>query len=42
MVIGTSAILDTNIDGAVGMNSGIFNNPFLLWGRYKKSCCATI
>lgn len=36
MVIGTSAILDTNIDGAVGMNSGIFNNPFLLWGRYKR------
>ena len=36
MVIGTSAILDTNIDCAVGMNSGIFNNPFLLWGRYKR------
>ena len=36
MVIGTSAIIDTEIDGAVGMNSGIFNNPFLIWGRYKK------
>lgn len=36
MVIGTSAILDTEIDGAVGMNSGIFNNPFLIWGRYRK------
>lgn len=36
MVIGTSAIVDTEIDGAVGMNSGIFNNPFLIWGRYKK------
>lgn len=36
MVIGTSAIIDTEIDGAVGMNSGIFNNPFILWGRYKK------
>lgn len=36
MVIGTSAILDTEIDGAVGMNSGIFNNPFIIWGRYKK------
>ena len=36
MVIGTSAIIDTEIDGAVGMNSGIFNNPFIIWGRYKR------
>ena len=36
MVIGTSAITDTEIDGAVGMNSGIFNNPFIIWGRYRK------
>ena len=36
MVIGTSAIIDTEIDGAVGMNSGIFNNPFIMWGRYRK------
>lgn len=36
MVIGTSAIIETEIDGAVGMNSGIFNNPFLIWGKYRK------
>ena len=36
MVIGTSAIIDTEIDGAIGMNSGIFNNPFLIWGRYRR------
>lgn len=36
MVIGTSAILDTELDGAVGMNSGIFNNPFIIWGKYRK------
>ena len=36
MVIGTSAIVDTELDGAVGMNSGIFNNPFIIWGRYRK------
>ena len=36
MVIGTSAIIDTEIDGAVGMNSGIFHNPFIIWGKYKK------
>ena len=35
MVIGTSAIVDTEIDGAVGMYSGMFNNPFLIWGRYR-------
>ena len=37
MVIGTSAVIGTELDGAVGMNSGIFNNPFLIWGRYRKS-----
>lgn len=45
MVIGTSAIIDTELDGAVGMNSGIFNNPFILWGKYKKKFfkyCLTI
>lgn len=36
MVIGTSAIIDTEIDGAVGMNSGIFHNPFIIWGKYRK------
>ena len=36
MVIGISAIIDTEIDGAVGMNSGIFNNPFMIWGRYRR------
>jgi chloramphenicol O-acetyltransferase type A len=36
MVIGTSAIVDAEIDGAVGMNSGIFNNPFIIWGRYRR------
>ena len=36
MVIGTSAIIETELDGIVGMNTGIFNNPFLSWGRYRK------
>ncbi len=36
MVIGTSAIIDTELDGIVGMNTGIFNNPFISWGRYRK------
>ena len=41
MVIGTSAIIDTEIDGAVGMNSGIFNNPFLIWGKYHRGLMRT-
>ena len=41
MVIGTSAIVDTEIDGAVGMNSGIFNNPFLIWSKYHKGIFRT-
>lgn len=36
MVIGTSAIIETELDGIVGMNSGIYNNPFVFWGRYRK------
>ena len=36
MVIGTSALAQYDIDGAVGMYSGVFNNPFLIWGRYRK------
>ena len=36
MVIGTSALVQYDIDGAVGMYSGVFNNPFMIWARYKK------
>ena len=41
MVIGTSALAQYDIDGAVGMYSGVFNNPFLIWGRYRKSFLRT-
>lgn len=36
MVIGTSALVGSDIEGAVGMYSGIFNNPFMIWGKYRK------
>ena len=42
MVIGTSALAQYEIDGAVGMYSGIFNNPFMIWGRYRKSWFKTL
>ncbi len=41
MVIGTSALVQYEIDGAVGMYSGIFNNPFLIWGKYKHQLLKT-
>ena len=42
MVIGTSALAHYEIDGAVGMYSGIFNNPFIIWGKYKRNWFKTI
>ena len=36
MVIGTSAVIDTEIEFGGGMYSGIFNNPFIIWGRYAR------
>lgn len=41
MVIGTSALAQYDIDGAVGMYSGVFNNPFMIWGKYKRSLFKT-
>lgn len=36
MVIGTSAITGCEIDGAVNIYAGFYNNPFLTWGKYRK------
>jgi chloramphenicol O-acetyltransferase type A len=41
MVIGTSALTSTVINGAIGMYSGIFNNPFMIWGRYRRGLLRT-
>lgn len=35
MMIGTSALPRYDFDGIINMYSGIFNNPFLIWGRYE-------
>lgn len=42
MIIGTSALAKYEIDGAIGMYSGIFNNPFMIWGGYRKSWFKTL
>jgi Chloramphenicol O-acetyltransferase len=41
MVIGTSALAQYEIDGAVGMYSGVFNNPFMIWGKYSRGLFRT-
>ena len=36
VIVGTSAVTGTEIDCIVNQYSGIFNNPFLSWARYRK------
>jgi chloramphenicol O-acetyltransferase type A len=36
MVIGTSAIIDTELEFAGGMYNGMYNNPYIIWGRYSR------
>lgn len=36
MIIGTSTLVQTEIDCLVNQYSGKFNNPFLAWARYRK------
>ena len=35
MIVGTSAVVITELDSIVNQYSGIFNNPFLAWGKYR-------
>lgn len=41
MVIGTSALPQTEIDGAVNIYAGFYNNPFMIWGRYRRKFLKT-
>ena len=41
MIVGTSAVTGTELDCIVNQYSGVFNNPFLAWGRYKRSWLKT-
>ena len=36
MIVGTSAVTGTELNCIVNQYTGIFNNPFLVWGRYKR------
>lgn len=35
-VIGTSALAEYEINGAVNIYAGCYNNPFLIWDKYRK------
>ena len=41
IIVGTSAVTSTELDCIVNQYSGIYNNPFLSWGRYRKGCLRT-
>ena len=41
MLIGTSAVVQTELDCIVNQYSGVFNNPFLAWGKYRKGLFKT-
>ena len=42
MVIGTSALVQYDIDGAVNIYAGFYNNPFMIWSRYQRKFLKTI
>ena len=41
MIIGTSALPQTELDCIVNQYSGRYNNPFLAWGKYRKGLLKT-
>lgn len=41
MIVGTSALPQTELDSIVNQYSGRYNNPFLAWGKYRKGLFKT-
>ena len=41
VIVGTSAMTSTELDCIVNAYTGIYNNPFLAWGRYRKGWLKT-
>lgn len=35
-ILGTTTLLDTELDGIINQYSGRWNNPFIAWGRYRR------
>lgn len=36
VIVGTSALSGLDADGVVNQYSGLYNNPFLVWGKYRR------
>jgi chloramphenicol O-acetyltransferase type A len=41
MVIGTSALTKCELDSVVNLYAGFYNNPFVVWGKYRKGLFRT-
>ena len=41
MVIGTSALTKCELDSVVNIYAGFYNNPFVVWGKYRKGLFRT-
>ena len=41
MIIGTSALPYTELDGIINQYAGRWNNPFVAWGKYRKGLLKT-
>ena len=41
VIVGISAVTGTELDSITNQYSGIFNSPFLVWGRYRKGWLKT-
>jgi chloramphenicol O-acetyltransferase type A len=41
MIVGTSALPQTELDCIVNQYSGRYNNPFIAWGKYRKGLFKT-
>ena len=42
MVIGTSALTKCELDSVVNIYAGFYNNPFVVWGKYRKGWFRTM
>ena len=36
MIVGTSAMIQTELDSIVNQYTDKFNNPMVMWGKYRK------
>ena len=42
MIVGTSAMIQTELDSIINQYTDMFCNPMVMWGKYRKHCFKTI